>query len=85
MHQNNSVEFHGASLPVIELGEGAPIGYLHGVLGNPAVPEFVSMLAAGGHTITFRVDTNERLGQEIKVELTKPTGSPTEFTVTGGH
>ena len=51
MHQNNSVEFHGASLPVIELGEGAPIAYLHGVLGNPAVPEFVSMLAAQGHRV----------------------------------
>jgi putative heme-binding domain-containing protein len=47
--------------------------------------EFVTTLAAGRHTITLRVDTRERLLPEIKVEVTKPGGSPAEFTVVGGR
>jgi putative heme-binding domain-containing protein len=47
--------------------------------------EFVTTLTAGRHTMTIRVDTKVRPGHEIKVEITKPTGSPAEFTVVGGH
>ena len=47
--------------------------------------EFATTLAAGRHTITLRVDTKERSSHEIKVEVTKPAGSPAEFTVVGGQ
>jgi putative heme-binding domain-containing protein len=45
----------------------------------------VSTLVAGRHTVTLRVDTKARATHEIKVEVTKPSGSPAEFTVVGGH
>jgi hypothetical protein len=45
----------------------------------------VSTLAAGRHTVSLRVDTKARTAHEIKVEVTKPSGSPAEFTVVGGH
>ena len=45
----------------------------------------VSTLAAGRHSVTLRVDTKARAAHEIKVEVTKPSGSPAEFTVVGGH
>ena len=34
---------------------------------------------------TLRVDTAARKSREIKVEVAKPSGSPAEFTVVGGH
>jgi pimeloyl-ACP methyl ester carboxylesterase len=39
------IDFRGISLPVLTAGEGDKIGYLHGPLGNPGVPQIVSDLA----------------------------------------
>ena len=47
--------------------------------------EFTITLAAGRHTITLRIDPKVRSSREIKVEINKPSGSPTEFTVVGGR
>jgi putative heme-binding domain-containing protein len=47
--------------------------------------ESVANLGVGRHTVTLRVDTSERPSHEIKVQVTKPEGSPAEFTVVGGH
>jgi putative heme-binding domain-containing protein len=47
--------------------------------------ELVTALAAGRHTFTLRVDTAARTAHEIKVEITKPSGSAAEFTVAGGR
>jgi putative heme-binding domain-containing protein len=51
----------------------------------PGTPASVTTLAAGHHTVTLRVDAKARSSKEIKVEVTKPAGSPAEFTVVGGH
>ena len=45
----------------------------------------VADMSAGRHALTLRVDTGARKSREIKVEVSKPTGSPAEFTVVGGH
>jgi putative heme-binding domain-containing protein len=45
----------------------------------------VAVLSAGRHAIVLRIDTAARKSREIKVEVTKPSGSPAEFTVVGGH
>ena len=48
-------------------------------------PSHVAVLSAGRHAIVLRIDTAARKSREIKVEVTKPSGSPAEFTVVGGH
>lgn len=40
------VPFRRSHLVVHEVGEGPPIGYLHGILGNPGLHPFLSVLAA---------------------------------------
>lgn len=44
------IPFRGSSLPVLRTGKGPKIGYLHGPLGNPGVPEIVGLLARK-HTV----------------------------------
>jgi putative heme-binding domain-containing protein len=51
----------------------------------PAAPALVANLAAGRHTVTLRVDTAARSSHDVKVEVTRPTGSPAEFSVVGGR
>jgi pimeloyl-ACP methyl ester carboxylesterase len=46
------ITFRDQQLPVSELGEHGPvIGYLHGILGIPSVPEFASILSRHGQRI----------------------------------
>jgi putative heme-binding domain-containing protein len=45
----------------------------------------VTRLQAGRHVVTMRIDTKARPSHDIKVEVTKPAGSPAEFTVVGGR
>lgn len=40
--------FRGSHLAIHEVGDGAPIGYLHGICGNPGVHPLLSALAASG-------------------------------------
>ena len=40
--------FRGEELVVREVGEGPTVGYLHGLVGNPAVHPFLSALAGAG-------------------------------------
>jgi putative heme-binding domain-containing protein len=54
-------------------------------LTPPGAHAQVADLTAGRHALTLRIDTAARKSREIKVEVTKPTGSPAEFTVVGGH
>jgi putative heme-binding domain-containing protein len=54
-------------------------------LAPPGAPAHVVDLSAGRHALTLRIDTAVRKSREIKVEVSKPTGSPAEFTVVGGH
>jgi putative heme-binding domain-containing protein len=56
-------------------GELAPLG----------ASAHVADLSPGRHALTLRIDTTARKSREIKVEVTKPAGSPAEFTVVGGH
>jgi putative heme-binding domain-containing protein len=42
-------------------------------------------LAPGIHVLTLRVDTTVRMGVPLKVEVVKPEGAVTEFTVVGGR
>jgi putative heme-binding domain-containing protein len=51
----------------------------------PDTDSELATLAPGSHTVTLRVDTRVRPSHDIKVELSKPAGSPAEFTVVGGH
>jgi hypothetical protein len=41
-------------------------------------------LAAGKHTLTFRVQVGAKSDPELKVELSKPAGSAAQFVVVGG-
>jgi putative heme-binding domain-containing protein len=50
--------------------------------GSTRIP---ATLAPGRHSVTLRIDRTERPSTQIKVEITKPAGSPTEFTVVGGR
>lgn len=45
------IDFRGITLPVLTVGEGPKIGYLHGPLGNPGVPQIVSDLGRGHRVI----------------------------------
>jgi pimeloyl-ACP methyl ester carboxylesterase len=45
------IDFRGIALPVLTTGEGPKIGYLHGPLGNPGVPQIVSELGRSRHVI----------------------------------
>jgi hypothetical protein len=47
--------------------------------------EFTTILAAGPHTVTLRIDPQARPSRAITVEVTKPSGSTAEFTVVGGR
>jgi putative heme-binding domain-containing protein len=42
-------------------------------------------LTPGVHVLTLRVDTTVRMGLPLKVEVVKPEGAATEFTVVGGR
>jgi hypothetical protein len=46
---------------------------------------FASSIVPGRHSITLRVDPAKRPSREVKVEFSKPAGSPAEFTVVGGR
>jgi hypothetical protein len=48
-------------------------------------PALVITLQPGRHVVTIRVDTKARSSHDIKVEVTKPVGSPAEFSVVGGR
>ena len=66
----------------------SPAGVQLWIDASPAssnTSEVVKTLAACRHTVTLRVDTKTRANHDIKVEVTKPSGSPAEFTVVGGH
>jgi putative heme-binding domain-containing protein len=41
-------------------------------------------LAAGKHTLTFRVEVGQRADAELKVEFSKPAGSAAQFVVVNG-
>lgn len=44
--------FRGCDLPVVQAGEGRPLGYLHGPLGNQGEPPLVRMLGQQGWQVT---------------------------------
>lgn len=46
-----TVPFRGQTLTVHELGEGPPVGYLHGMVGNPGVHPFLESLAGTGRHV----------------------------------
>jgi pimeloyl-ACP methyl ester carboxylesterase len=50
-HSVRMIAFRGTQLPVTEVGSGPPLGYLHGIVGNPVVPALVQALAVGGHRV----------------------------------
>jgi pimeloyl-ACP methyl ester carboxylesterase len=43
--RRDSIAFRGGKSPLIDIGEGPVVGYLHGPLGNPGVPEVITRLA----------------------------------------
>ncbi len=59
--------------------------WVDGELAHLDTPAHVAVLSAGRHAIVLRVDTATRKSREIKVEVIKPSSSPAEFTVVGGH
>jgi pimeloyl-ACP methyl ester carboxylesterase len=42
---NTAYRFRGADYPLIDIGRGPRVGYLHGILGNPGTPPVVKRLA----------------------------------------
>jgi putative heme-binding domain-containing protein len=46
--------------------------------------EFISSVTTGRHTVTVRVEVADRPSHEIKIDVDKPTGAVSEFTVVGG-
>ncbi len=44
----SAVDFRGQHLVVHQTGQGSPVGYLHGLLGNPGLHPFLTSLAASG-------------------------------------
>jgi pimeloyl-ACP methyl ester carboxylesterase len=51
LNHMQSLPFRGSQLPVFDVGSGPSLGYLHGIVGNPAVPEFVQILASHGRRV----------------------------------
>jgi len=68
----------------LDSGEGAQF-WIDETAAPPATTTRVAPLTAGRHIVTLRVDTSARPSNEVKVEVTKPTGSRAEFTVVGGR
>lgn len=55
--------------------------------GLPVTAEgvtFARSLAQGRHTLTLRIDTSIRESPGVKVEVTRPNGATTQFSVVGG-
>jgi putative heme-binding domain-containing protein len=47
-------------------------------------PQFEVSLAPGRHQVIVRVEISDRPAPELKIELTRPTGSPAQFEIIGG-
>jgi putative heme-binding domain-containing protein len=59
--------------------------WVDGELAPEGVRHHVADLGVGRHALVLRIDTAARKAREITVEVSKPSGSPAEFTVVGGH
>lgn len=46
-----TVSFRGGHIAVRSVGSGPPVGYLHGMVGNPGIHPFLDALAGTGHHV----------------------------------
>lgn len=47
-----TMSFRGGRIAVRDVGQGRPVGYLHGMVGNPGVHPFLEALAATGRHVS---------------------------------